>query len=81
MTRLELVVEIEEGLHTRPAGRIAELFTDIEGQMIAKNGSATLSSMLSIMTLGVKRGETVVIECSQALDNATVQRLRKILGN
>lgn len=80
MNRIEITIEIEEGLHTRPAGLIAELFDELEGKMITKRGEAKLSSMLSLMTLGVRRGETVIVETPYALSPEIQSKLRLILG-
>lgn len=79
MNRLEITVELAEGLHTRPAGRLAELFMDIEGRMIAKGGEANLSSMLSLMTLGVQKGETVVIETQIEMTDELQTKISQIL--
>lgn len=79
MNRIEIVVGLEEGLHTRPAGLIVELFEGLRGQVVAKNGTAEITSMLSIMTLGIQKGEKVVIETEYALDSELEDKLRKIL--
>jgi phosphotransferase system HPr (HPr) family protein len=79
LNRIEIVVGLEEGLHTRPAGLLVELFEGLRGQVMAKNGTADITSMLSIMTLGVQKGETVVIETENVLDGELVSQLRKIL--
>jgi len=80
LTRLELKVELEEGLHTRPAGLIAELFENKSGRMLTASGEANISSMLSIMTLGVKKGEIVIIETEQDLEPVEKQKLIEILS-
>lgn len=79
MNRLEIKVLIEEGLHTRPSSRISELFSELEGRILAKGGEASLSSMLSMMTLGVQKGESVIIETPVELDEELTQKLIKIL--
>lgn len=79
MSRIEIKVLLEEGLHTRPASRISELFEDIEGRLLAKGGEASLSSMLSMMTLGVEKGESVIIETPIELDEELTQKLLSIL--
>lgn len=80
MSRIEITIELEEGLHTRPAGLIAEIFDELEGKMIAKNGEAMLSSMLSLMTLGARKGESVIIETPVELTEEIQSKLREILG-
>jgi len=79
LTRLELRVELEEGLHTRPAGLIAQLFENKEGRILTPTGEANISSMLSIMTLGVKKGEIVIIETEHDLEPEEKQALIEIL--
>lgn len=80
MNRIELTIEIAEGLHTRPAGLIAEIFDELDGKMITKTGEAKLSSMLSLMTLGARKGETVIIETPVELTPEIQSKLRSILG-
>ena len=79
MNRIEIKVLLDEGLHTRPASRISELFEGIEGRILAQGGEASLSSMLSMMTLGVEKGENVIIETPIELDEALTQKLIGIL--
>ncbi len=79
MNRIEIKVLIEEGLHTRPASRISELFEGIEGRILTQSGEASLSSMLSMMTLGIEKGENVVIETPIELDEELLQKLIGIL--
>lgn len=80
MNRLEITIEIAEGLHTRPAGLIAEIFDELDGKMITKTGEANLSSMLSLMTLGARQGESVIIETPFELTPEIQSKLRSILG-
>jgi phosphotransferase system HPr (HPr) family protein len=79
LNRIEIKVLIEEGLHTRPASRISELFEGIEGRILTQSGEASLSSMLSMMTLGIEKGENVVIETPIELDEELLQKLIGIL--
>ena len=79
MNRFEITVNLAEGLHTRPAADIAAACRDTKGKLITPNGEANLSSILSLMTLGVQKGETVLIEIENGFDESLINSIRAIL--
>ena len=79
MTRLEFTVQLEEGLHTRPASLLAEIFADSSGKLIVGDRQASLSSMLSLMTLGVRKGESVIIETPDEIEDTIIDQIASIL--
>lgn len=79
MTRFEIKVNLVEGLHTRPASEIAAICSEVSGKMISQNGEAELSSILSLMTLGVQKGEIVFIELAEDFEPELIEAIRNIL--
>ena len=65
MIQIKLVIGLEQGLHTRPCSLLVELFEGSDAVLKTSSGQASLTSMLSLMTLGAEFGETVTIEASE----------------
>lgn len=55
----EAVVADEAGLHARPAAQVAALAGQYDGEIFINDAEA--DSIMSIMALGIKQGETVVV--------------------
>ena len=79
MNRFEVTVNLAEGLHTRPASEIADVCAKLNGKLISQNGEAELSSILSLMTLGVQKGEIVIIELEDGSEAGVIESIRNIL--
>ena len=65
MTRIETVVENEAGIHCRPSSEILmkrQEFSDCNIRVISDKGEADLSSILSLLGLGLGKGDKVTIE-------------------
>lgn len=63
--RTEVVVNLPEGLHARPAAKIAELIqaTQVQCLLYLDSGvSAKLNSTLELISLGVRPGQRVMLE-------------------
>lgn len=71
---VKIVVGVENGLHARPAARIARMISDLDAEVTVNGVDG--SSVLALMGLGVKMGDEVVIsakgsQCLQALETLT----------
>ncbi|WP_054952071.1 dihydroxyacetone kinase phosphoryl donor subunit DhaM [Flaviflexus massiliensis] len=55
----EAVVADEAGLHARPAAQVAAMAGEYEGEIFINDAEA--DSIMSIMALGIKQGETVIV--------------------
>lgn len=69
--RKETVVRLSDGLHARPASKIAEIFQDYEVECfiyVASGERAKLKSTLDILSLGVKHGQKVLLEYPEEAD-------------
>lgn len=62
MHELAITVRLPEGLHARPAAEIASLCNHLESATAARYGGPPVDakSILSLLTLGAKFGETLV---------------------
>ncbi len=74
MLEVRVIVAIEEGLHARPAALFARLAAQQPSAITIRkqDGEAVqASSILSVMTLGVRRGDEVYLATEdQAADQA-----------
>ena len=66
------------GLHMRPAGMMAKRLAETPCSVVIRCGtrSADAKSILNVMALAAKCGETVTIEVSGEDEEATLQELR-----
>lgn len=65
------MVRLSEGLHARPASKIAEIFQHYETECyiyVASGERAKLNSTLDILSLGIKHGQKILLEYPEAAD-------------
>lgn len=62
--RREVIVADEAGLHARPAAQIAALAGQFEGEILLNGVPA--DSIMSIMSLGIKKGDAVAVTTDDA---------------
>lgn len=74
MAELTVTVRLPEGLHARPAAEIASICAQYASATVAKFGDQPVdaTSILSLLTLGAKSGETLIFRiegpnCEDAL--------------
>ncbi|MDO5721875.1 MAG: HPr family phosphocarrier protein [Actinomycetaceae bacterium] len=82
MSSVEAVVAASEGLHARPAALFAQAVSATgETVMISKPGAEAVdaSSVLALMTLGAKQGETVVLTCEAQDGEKILASLKEML--
>ncbi len=82
MIRKELVIRVPEGLHARPAAEFVRLCQEsaVDVQVRRTDGkSASGLSILGILTLGLRRGDIVVIEAPDSAETL-VESLVSLLG-
>ncbi len=84
MVERELSIELDTGLHARPASLIAEYVKDYSGEvnMVLGDKSGNLKSILNILTLGVSKGSKVLIrvegEDEERYADSVVDYIRQI---
>jgi phosphocarrier protein len=78
MIRQDVVIRVPEGLHARPATEFVRLCTESGVEVLVRKSdgkSASGSSILGVLTLGLRKGEVVTIEApdsAQTLVDALV---------
>lgn len=72
MITKQYLILAPEGMHARPATAMVKLAKQYQVTIVLKKGEKTakLSSLLNILSLGIKGGEVVVLEFNGA-DEAT----------
>lgn len=77
----QVVVRNPHGLHARPAAKFVQAASSVpEEVIIEKNGkTANAKSILSIMSLGVSKGDTVTLTVAGESGEALLQTLEGIL--
>lgn len=78
MKEFTYVVKDELGIHARPAGLLAKEAKKFASVCtITKNGTTKkLTQLMMIMSLGVKKGETVTITANGADEDAAIAALK-----
>ena len=76
MNSFEYTVKDENGIHARPAGLIARKAAEFACDVtIECNGkSASLKKLLSLMGMGIKKGDTVRVFASDSTDISSLKR-------
>ena len=74
-------VSFEEGLHMRPAGRLAAEMSRFESRITIVYGDTRTDakSILSIMAAGIKYGSEIIIECDGADEQAALAAAAELL--
>lgn len=80
---LNLKIENKAGLHARPAALFAQKASAFKSTiMIVKGGkTANAKSIISIMGLGVKQGESIVLKIDGADADEASKVLKKIVND
>jgi phosphotransferase system HPr (HPr) family protein len=73
-------VDVPNGLHLRPASRIAAAVADFPGEIRVKYAgrSADAQSVLDLLSLGVPEGGVMLIEADRFDAPAVVDQIRRI---
>ncbi|SDF45991.1 HPr family phosphocarrier protein [Sporolituus thermophilus] len=83
MQRIQLTINNPAGLHARPAAALVQLAAKFKSRVTisARDKTADAKSILSVMGLGLKQGDSFVLaadgpdedECLQALNELVAQ--------
>lgn len=63
MKTFDYMITDEVGIHARPAGVLAKKVKEYASKVVIKKGekSAEAQKLMAVMSLGVKKGETVTV--------------------
>ena len=79
MIQFSYTIKDEAGIHARPAGALVKLARESDCEtLIKKDGkSADLKKIFTVMSLGVKCGDTVTVEVSGSGEEAAAEELQE----
>lgn len=86
MPRLEIEINHAVGLHARPAAEFVKIAAQFPGEIRVKNISAdgglvNAKSILSVLTLGVKKGHTILIEAEGERAEEAIGALKELISS
>ncbi len=78
MRSFEYTVKDELGLHARPAGMLVRLVQSLGDEVKIKKGEKTVGGerLLALMGLGIRFGDTVIVEISGPSESESEAALR-----
>lgn len=82
MPTMDAVIAAADGLHARPAALFAQAVSQTGRRVqICKPGAEPVdaASLLSLMTLGAVRGDTVTLSCDDEDAESTLAELKQVL--
>ena len=81
MTRREYLIIDEAGLHARPASLLVRVATSFQDEVFIefKDKRLTLKSIMAVMSLGVPKDSTIVIEVVGDNEEKAFEEIEKVL--
>ncbi len=78
MKRFEYVIKDELGIHARPAGLLVKEAKKFESKITIEKAGKKVEAMklMAVMSMGVKTGETVVIEAEGADEEVALEAIK-----
>lgn len=81
MVSFEYIIKNPAGIHARPAGDISRAAQSCDSTVTITNekgDSCPLDHLLSLMLLGVKCGEKVIVSAEGSDEEKAIEKLRRI---
>ena len=83
MAKFTYVVQDNEGIHARPAGilvkAIAKKTSDIKIKKAGDTREVNAKSIMAVMSLGVKKGNEVIITAEGEDEEEAIAEIQKVL--
>lgn len=81
MKSFEYTIKDELGIHARPAGLLAKRAKEFESEitLTLRERSALCSRLLSLMSLGIKQGDTVRVSVVGSDEDAAAAAIKEFL--
>lgn len=82
MTQFEYVIKDELGIHARPAGLLVKEAQKCACKVTlkAKGKSADAKKIFTVMSLGVKCGDTLTVICDGENEETSAKAIEEFLG-
>jgi len=79
----DLILNLETGLHARPAGVLAKLASQFQAKIeLERNGQKkNAKSVMSLMSLGAKNGDALKLSATGADAKPAVERIQVLFQN
>lgn len=83
MKKEKVILQNENGLHARPAGELVKLVSTFKSDVsLTVNGKKiNAKSILAIMSLGIKNGSEIEIECNGEDEEEAVNKIKETINN
>ena len=83
MKSFEYVINDELGIHARPAGLLAKEVKNFESEITLIKGEKKVPAkgVMGIMTLNVKKGDTVTVEANGADEDKAIASMEEFFKN
>ena len=84
MINKQFVMNCNEGFHLRPAQVLMEKSTEFQSDIVLKKSDseeADAKSILGLMSLGIEKGETVVVKISGSDEKKAMSAIEKLFAN
>ena len=83
MTSRDITIQNNEGLHARSATYFIQKANTFKSAIKIKSGSRTANakSLLGVLSLGVSKGDTIVIEADGADENEAVEGIAALINS
>jgi phosphotransferase system HPr (HPr) family protein len=78
MLEKKVTIKNEAGIHCRPSSMIlmaAQEFSNCKFRVISKNGESDLTSILSLISMGLEKGNEITIQVEGPDANAALEKI------
>ncbi|MFZ2654311.1 MAG: HPr family phosphocarrier protein [Victivallales bacterium] len=83
MVERKIVIRNQAGIHCRPSSMIlmaAQEFSGCKFKVASRNGDSDLTSILSLISLGLERGNEVTITADGAEEEAALEKIAHLFS-
>lgn len=83
MKELSYVIALPNGLHARPAAKVAQIASSVKCQVTIEKGGKSVSAknVLSLLSLGIKEGETINVKIEGEDECEAARQLEEFLNS
>ncbi len=84
MTSSKVTIQNETGLHARPGKELVDLVKTFKSEIQLENSAGkkvTATSLIKIMTLGIKKGTEITVYAEGEDEQAAVDQIVDLLAN
>ena len=76
MEEIRYIITDDEGIHARPAGNLVKFVKELGCAATITKAERTvdLTKLMAVMSLGVKKGEEVIVSCDDAEDLGKIKK-------